>query len=589
MKKLRKFILNSMEIHYFLPVAKIFRVLGEGAVQILCDKKPFFQTASYLCMKVVIMKTVFRYFLSFFLPFALVSCTSAKYENSYSEKLEQLDLALEKSEDYVDAKEERISTIENMLHSRGVTELQQYHIYGQLYDEYVAFQFDKAKEMLEHQERIADSSGREDMKNDALLKKAHLFTTAGLFLEAENVFQQLDTSALDSDQMIAWYNARQKFLHDYQEYVRTSGITVDDMDMMVVYQQKILQSTPENSVLNRHMTIMQLITEEKYEEAFQTNLRFIRSLDRNSRDYAVQTYWQGFICENQDNIEEAMHWWCESAMCDIRGAIKDNASLCTIAVNLTAPHDTGRAFRYIRISLDDALFYNAKLRKVQIASTLPWIEKAYAVGMTHQYKERTKYLLFSLMATLLLLVICVISVRMYMKGRKSAEEIRSKNHQLAEYTQSIISAEENLRRINMDLVEANAAKEEYLGLFLSMCSGYLDKLKKTLSRDDYEAELKSFYKTFDTSFLSLYPHFVEDFNALLNEDARITVRKGELLGTELRIYALIKLGITQSSHIASLLRYSVNTIYNYRAQIRNGAKDDKENFDDLVKNIGSRR
>lgn len=132
MKKLRKSILNSMEIHYFLPVAKIFRVLGEGAVQILCDKKPFSQTASYLCMKVVIMKTVFRYFLSFFLPFALVSCSSAKYENSYSEKLEQLDLALEKSEDYVDAKEERISTIENMLHSRGVTELQQYHIYGHL-------------------------------------------------------------------------------------------------------------------------------------------------------------------------------------------------------------------------------------------------------------------------------------------------------------------------------------------------------------------------------------------------------------------------------------------------------------------------
>ena len=589
MKKLRKTVRNSAEMHFFSLSQGHCQLMEKCIAQILCDKKLFFQTASYLCGKVATMKAYSRYFLSLVIAFALVSCSSFQYGNPCSDKLGELDITLEKSDDYVDAKEERISTIENLLHSRGVTELQQYHIYGQLYDEYVAFQFDKAKEMLEHQERIADSSGRDDLKNDALLKKAHLFTTAGLFLEAENIFHQLDTSVLDRGQMIAWYNARQKFLHDYQEYVRTSGITVDDMDMMAVYQQKILQSTPENSVLNRHMTIMQLITEEKYEEAFQTNLRFIRSLDRNSRDYAVQTYWQGFICENQDNMEEALHWWCESAMCDIRGAIKDNASLCTIAVNLTAPHDIGRAFRYIRISLDDALFYNAKLRKVQIASTLPWIEKAYAMGMAHQYKERTKYLLFSSLATLLLLVICVFSVRMYMKGRKSAEEIRSKNHQLAEYTRSIVSAEENLRRINMDLTEANAAKEEYLGLFLSMCSGYLDKLKKTLSRDDYEAELKSFYKTFDTSFLSLYPHFVEDFNALLNEDARITVRKGELLGTELRIYALIKLGITQSSHIASLLRYSVNTIYNYRAQIRNGAKDDKENFDDQVKNIGSRR
>ena len=138
----------------------------------------------------------------------------------------------------------------------------------------------------------------------------------------------------------------------------------------------------------------------------------------------------------------------------------------------------------------------------------------------------------------------------------------------------------------MELSEANAAKEEYLGLFLSMCSGYLDKLKKTISREQYDAELKTFYKTFDTSFLQLYPTFVEDFNALLKEDCRISVKEGELLTTELRIFALIKLGITQSSHIASLLRYSVNTIYNYRAQIKNAALSDRENFEELVRNIG---
>jgi hypothetical protein len=119
-----------------------------------------------------------------------------------------------------------------------------------------------------------------------------------------------------------------------------------------------------------------------------------------------------------------------------------------------------------------------------------------------------------------------------------------------------------------------------------MCSGYLDKLKKTITRDQYEAELKSFYKTFDTSFLTLYPNFVEDFNGLLKEDQRIVLKDGEMLNTELRIFALIKLGITQSSHIASLLRYSVNTIYNYRAQIKNAALTDRENFEELVRNIG---
>ena len=110
-----------------------------------------------------------------------------------------------------------------------------------------------------------------------------------------------------------------------------------------------------------------------------------------------------------------------------------------------------------------------------------------------------------------------------------------------------------------------------------------------LPREQYEAELKNFYKTFDTSFLSLYPTFVEDLNALLTEEGRIVVKEGGLLNTELRIFALIKLGITQSSHIASLLRYSVNTIYNYRAQVKNAALSDRENFEENVRKIGSAR
>jgi hypothetical protein len=239
--------------------------------------------------------------------------------------------------------------------------------------------------------------------------------------------------------------------------------------------------------------------------------------------------------------------------------------------------------------LDDALFYNAKLRKVQIASTLPWILKTYTDSKEIQSRDRTHYLILTVCIALLLLVFCVFTVYLYLKGRKNADEIESKNIQLADYYQSVLEAEANIQQTNLDLIEANAAKEEYLGLFLSMCSGYLDKLKKNLSRDQFESELKNFYKTFDTSFLSLYPTFVEEFNALLRDDYRIKMKDGELLSTELRIFALIKLGITQSSHIASLLRYSVNTIYNYRAQVKNAALENRENFEERVRKIGSKR
>ena len=527
--------------------------------------------------------------LSATLVFCLLalSCSGRK-ESLYEEHLSRLDATLEMADEYIRSKEQKISTIENMLHSRGVTPMQQYHIYGQLYEEYFAFQFDKAKDALEHQIALADEIGERSLKDDAMLDKALLLTNAGFLLEASQVFDALDTLALDKGQMVSWYNARQKFLHDYQEYVRTSEFVVPDAEKIKFYQDKALAGTPSTSPMNRHIRILRMIEEQEFEEAYEENLRFINSLDQTDHDYAVQTYWQGFICENLEREEENIYWWVESAICDIKGAVKDNASLCSVAIKLSSPADTERAFKYIRLSLDDAVYYNAKLRKVQIASTMPWIQSAYTESKEMQSRDRNRYFIFTVAAALLLSIVSFLSISFYAKGRRSAREIRKKTEQLAEYNRSIKEAEDNLRKTNYDLIEANAAKEEYLGLFLSMCSGYLDKLKKSITRDQYEAELKNFYKTFDTSFLSLYPSFVDDLNSLLKEDGRIVLKEGEMLNTELRIFALIKLGITQSSHIASLLRYSVNTIYNYRAQIKNAALEDRDNFEEKVKKIGSR-
>lgn len=516
-----------------------------------------------------------------------VSCSSVS-QSTYEQHLKQLDDVLDMADEYVRAKERRISTIDNMLHSRGVTPLQRYQIYGQLYDEYYTFQFDKAKGALESQISIAEELGDKDLRDEAVLKKALLLTNAGFFLEASRVFDDIDTLSLNDEMMIQWYNVRQKYLYDYQEYVRDSDFEVPSGNRIRYYQDEILSSTPQTSALNRHIKIRRMVDERKFEQAYEENLRFITSLNPDDHNYAVQTYWQGYICENLDRHDEMIRWWAESAKSDIRGAVKDNASLCSIATNLTDPADTERAFHYISVSLNDALFFNAKLRKVQIASTMPWIEAEYIASQDRQNKDRSKYLLITIIIAIFLLIACFYTIRLNMLGRRYAKVIEKKTVQLAENTRSMAEAEENLRKTNLALVEANAAKEEYLGLFLSMCSGYLDKLKKTISRDQYESELKNFYKTFDTSFLQLYPSFVEEFNSLLQEDGRMVLKEGELLNTELRIFALIKLGITQSSHIASLLRYSVNTIYNYRAQVKNSVLSDRENFEEMVRKIGSK-
>ena len=520
--------------------------------------------------------------------FLTISCTIVD-KGPFEEDLEMIDDALKMADEYDHAKDQKISTIENMLNSRGVNDLQKYHIYGQLFDEYEAYQFDKAKEMLERQETIADDLGNLSLRNDALLDKAMLFINAGLYLETYEVFGQLDTSSFDRNQMVEWYNARQKFISDYDEYVSSSSVEVPDVKKIAYYQSQILENTPESSSVNQHIRVLRLIDSKDYDKAAKLNMSILEGMDSGSREYAIRAYWQGTIEDQRGNAYDAIHWWSLSAVSDIRCAIKDNASLSTLASRLIVLQDTDRAFRYIRQSLDDAIFYNAKLRKVQIATTLPMIEKAYSDNRALQDKEKRRYINSITTIALLLLIICVVAIRLYSKGQQNAREIKKKNDQLAEYYRSIEAAENDLKMTNLELIEANAAKEEYLGLFLSMCSGYLDKLKKTLPREQYESELKNFYRTFDTSFVQLYPTFVEEFNSLLNEDDRIVLKEGENLNTELRIFALIKLGITQSSHIASLLRYSVNTIYNYRAQVKNAAISDRENFEDSVRKIGSKR
>lgn len=531
-----------------------------------------------------------RYFITVLVSavLSLTSCSMISV-SPFEEDLRKLEEAMDMVDEYVLAKEQKISTIENMLLSRGADDLQKYHIYGQLFSEYEAYQFDKAKEMLEHQENIARSLGNGSLLNDALLDKVLLYINAGLYLETENIFDQMDTLTFNKEQMIGWYNARQKYLADYDEYVRSSSVKVEGIEKVGYYQDQILANTPESSEENHHIRVLRLINQGDFEKASALNMARLSSLDRNTRQYAIRAYWQGAICDRQGNLLGAVHWWTESAVCDIRGAIKDNASLSSLAQKLVSPQDTDRAFRYIRFSLDDAVFYNAKLRKVQIASIFPMIEKAYTDNMAKNDRERKMLLNWIFAMAVLFFILFVYAVRLFLKARLSSREIASKNKELAASYRSIEAAEYDLKRTNMELIEANAAKEEYLGLFLSMCSGYLDKLKKALGREQYEAELKNFYKTFDTSFLQLYPTFVEDFNSLLKEEEKIVLKDGEMLNTELRIFALIKLGITQSSHIASLLRYSVNTIYNYRAQVKNAALSERENFEETVRKIGLRR
>lgn len=502
--------------------------------------------------------------------------------------LEALDAALKIAPGYCDAKESRIDALKAMLDSDSLTQKQAFDIYGLIYDETAAYQFDMAADALDHQERLASEIGDRTLTDDILIEKSMLLCTSGMYLESLQLSEAIDTTRLSPAQMIRYYDYKQRFNSDLREYSQA----VEDGDAMAAragyYRGKIIENTGKSDPLHLRMEVQELLNLGLLEAADSVSQVALALLEPSSHDYAKASYYQAVVCRDSGREKEMLHWFIESAIADTKCAVKDNASLFSTAHELLSQEiDAERAFKYTQYSLNDALFFNSKLRPWQIAQSLPSIETAYNESVAaHQKRVRNSLIAISLLAVCLLLI-CFLVIALYRKLLLSHRQITEMNDRVSEYSDSLAEANEKLQTAISDLSEANAAKEEYIGLFLSMCSDYIDKLKKHQSQAQTDAELQAFYKAFDNAFLHLYPDFVREFNALLRPEARLTLRKDELLNTELRIFALIRLGITQSSHIASLLRYSVNTIYNYRAQVKNAALEDRDNFEERVKTIGN--
>lgn len=497
---------------------------------------------------------------------------------SYVADIAALDNCLEKKAEISSLHDSKIGLCLSMISKKDISSLQQYGLYDQLYSLSFSYQFDQALSAANGKLAAAREIGDSNLINDAVLDKAMLLCVAGYHMESRRVIEdaKLTEQDMSPEQQL-------KYLYYLQRLSIDSNDVSNDgrhgyVAMSREYRKRIVDSTPEDSRIHLEMATLLASSMKDYRLADSLACLWVNCVDYMSVDYSVATFYRGHIQERLGNDDAAIHWYSESACSDIENAVKDNASICCLSRMLLKRGDVDRAFQYVQAALSDALFFNARLRPLQIARYLPSIEAAYNQKMEENQKRigTTNRVIFSLSIVLLLFLLMMLLL--------NVRTVRA-NREITRLSTSLKEANERLSKSLKDVSEANSAKEEYLGLFLSMCSSYLVKLKKHQSLKESEKEFQDFYDSFDNAFLHLYPSFVEDFNALLKPECRIELKKGALLNTELRIFALIKLGITQSSHIASLLRYSVNTIYNYRAQIKNDSIC-REDFEERVKSIG---
>lgn len=534
---------------------------------------------------------------------ALCTCAASAVEHSPQllEALAKLDAAIENRDSYEAIKLSHIRQLEQMLGTEGIRPEQKYQIGRSLYEEYSAYQFDKALDYLLKNLAIAQKLGDRSRIDETNIQLGYLYAASGFYLESSDILDnRVDERRLPPELRLKYYLAQQKLNNELINYSKLEPIVTQAVGKARFYTDRLLADLPQDSFDFKTLYVVNQLSQWKLDDAERMCMEVLKDTAESPREFALAAYLEAVLCSMMGRIDDMAYWYARSATADIQAGVRDNASIYCLSTYLFGQHDVMRALRYVRISMDDASFYNAKLRQWQIATFMTTIEQSAQEIETRRLRQMRNFTIVILILTGCLVLAFIYLVSLYRQTHKDKQVLRERHEQISDFNR-------RLSEMNREIIESNHVKEEYIGLFLTMCSSYIDKLanyqrdiRRKLSRGQVkqlqqevnesnlaDEELKIFYETFDNAFLHLYPSFVEDFNNLLLDNERIIPHKDERLNTELRIFALIRLGITDSSKIAAMLHYSVNTIYNYRAKVKNKAKFQRDNFEEAVKHIGS--
>lgn len=487
-------------------------------------------------------------------------------------------------------KEARIDSLRQTIRP-GMSASTLYQLYGQIFEEYYVYRSDSALFYVDQAEKMAIRLNDLQKQQQCIINRSLLLATTGYFSQALEQLNEINRAQVDSTMLLSYYTAYEWVYSVWSEYSNDDVYAPQFRKKEVLYNDSMLQVLPRES--NEYYywkgelkarTGNQLEAQQAYEKALQ-------GLAVNTRLYACVTCGLAFAHKRQGNFREYEKYLILSSISDNTCPLKENLSMQELAMFLyeTSDQELEKANRYLNYSMEDAMFYNNRLRMLEIARKFPSIVSSYQQKSNDKSERLTRAICFISLLSLLLAVSIFYIYRQMQQLGKQRKAVTHMNNQLTE--------------LNNELLRTNHIREEYVSLFLDLCAAYIDKLNryqdlvkrkvKAKQTEDLaklannkmsENDAKHFFVNFDTTFLTLYPNFIKEFNALLREGEEIIPQKGEILNTELRIFALVRLGIKDSSRIATLLFYSPQTIYNYRTAVRNRARD-RESFEEKAKQL----
>lgn len=518
---------------------------------------------------------------------------------------------IEKKGIYVQQKKDKISRVKSMLAVPDISDSQRYDINHQLYDEYKTFISDSAIFYTEQNLKIARKRNDITRINESKLDLISLYIFSSMYIESKDSLKSIDKKTLPDWLLVKYYDCYKLLYSNYSQnnpYTQSYKATSD------LYRDSLLNILDKKSNHYKIVYAEKLYDQQKLNESKQMLQTMLNQTKTDTHEKAVLAYALANIYMKEGNTDLQKRYYAISAICDIKNAIKENASMQALATVLYETGDIERAYDCIRSSMEDAMFSNARFRAYEASQIFPIIDLAYKEKINGKNSELRSYLMLACILSFFLVLAIVYTYRQMKRVARIRKELYRTNVKLNELNDELQGTNSQLHIVNKELSEANTnlseanqIKEAYIGHFLDLCSTYINKLEKyqnTLNKKAVEKkldelykmlkssdminnELKELYENFDNIFLHLYPNFVEEFNSLLLDEEKFVLKPNELLNVELRIFALIRLGITDSSKIASFLHYSANTIYSYRTRVRNKAAVPRDDFENRVMKISS--
>lgn len=517
--------------------------------------------------------------------------------------LRELSYAIEHKETYLSTKKEQIALLKNLLLKDYLSLAQQFKVYEELHHEYRTFQYDSAFTYALKLRETANQLNDSAKVAIAKLRLSHTLLASGMYKEALDSLNRINAHFLPQDIKADFYALKSRTYYDISGYTQDIYYSSRYARLGESYVDSALALLDKNEL---QFYALRGMKHEIAMEAEEARVDFEMILDKfnpSLNQYAMAANSLGNIYYNRGDTNKGIAMMAKAAIADIKASVKEGVALMTLAEFLYHHGDESRAYDYIKQALEDADFYGAKQRKIQVAAILPIIEGERLATVEHQRSRLLVYFIAVSLLSVLVVIFIFIIFKQLKQLRLTKKNLTAANANLKTTNKKLKETNEILQRTNSKLIEANIIKEEYIGYSFNMYTDYLNKIerlkraveRKLLNRkfDDISHVLDSvnmkqereiLFLSFDKAFLKLFPNFVQEFNSFFKEEDRFILKDNQL-NIELRIFALIRLGIYDHEQIASILEYSVRTIYNYKTKVKNKSILSNEEFEQKVMEI----